>query len=180
MYECDIFCPLSACPAIGSEMRLADAKQPPEMHSLAPKLVPKKKRSRFRLFFVEISGIKVNHPRFPDDFLCKILFPKLNSKGIISYGIPMVILGQFFEISSTLKAPFSTIYNRIAIIFTNNNIYGSISSRTCWFYVDGWSTDRRYTVNHPHCWRVIWVEKYYNEFDSKIEGDFFRPRYLRD
>ena len=46
MYECDVFCPLSVCLAIGSEMRLADAKQPlhVEMHSLAPELVPKKKR----------------------------------------------------------------------------------------------------------------------------------------
>ena len=92
-------------------------------HSLAPELVFKKKRSRFRLLVAEISRIKVNHPRFPVEFLCKILFPKLNYKGNISYGIQVVILGQFFEIGSTLEAPFITTYDRILIIFTNNNIY---------------------------------------------------------
>ena len=43
LQDYDVFCPLSACLAIGSEMRLADAKQPLEMHSVAPGLVPKKK-----------------------------------------------------------------------------------------------------------------------------------------
>ena len=116
-----------------------------------------KKRSRFRVSVAEISRIKVNHPRFSVEFLCKILFPKLNYKGNISYGIQVVILGQFFEIGSTLEAPFITTYDRIFIIFTNNNIYWWISLRMCWFHVDGRSTDRRYTVNQTHCWTVIWI-----------------------